>query len=653
MSAALVGITFGATLALAGGALGRWLAPSGNSRALGAAAAFAVAALTCVNVATLWRFHPGAALIPGAGLAAWTLAASWRDRRHARAGRSGAAPPAGVLALVTLASLAPLLVLPVPLDTDAQGFGMLALAIREGGTIHTLAPWRPDIEYLYAPGALAVFATVSALASPADLPAVMMGVSHASVVLFVWLAWSFGHEIGTSFASRPGEAAGGFAASDGWAWATSIAAALSVGLWTALLDAHYTAVFGLWLTLAFLTAFAGYVRSGRRRLLVTAAMTLAAVPVVHADSAMILAFGVAAMAGVGWIVLPPPERRRWIVGLPVAVALAVSFAAPWLLSLSPLIQSGIASPYESSLSHLRQAVLYHGIVWPVLSIAGAIVWMKRGSPWPLVMVLWCLIALETSVLGWSSVMSSGIADTLLRFNYPFSVAWHAPVIPYMTLGAGTLVWVLRRRARAVPRAPRPRLVVAAALCLPLGVAAAPALLSASRSIAPFHGAFATSNDLEAMRWIRTSTPADARVLNYPGDYEARRDWEAHWAPVVTERDCVYFRMQPFFLSTHPEGDGLARAFAEQRDLLAFWRDPARPEHAARLSASGIDYVLVPESVGDPATLARAWRWQPPALLEPARSRVGDAAYLELVFAKGAARVYRVNPAFTVVPRHSP
>lgn len=653
MTAAFVGIVFGTILVLAGGALGRWLAPSGNSRALGAAAASAVAVLTSVNVATLWRFHPGAALIPCAGLAAWTIASSWNVRRRARPGTSPAAPALGVLALVALASLAPLLVLPVPLDTDAQGFGMLALAIREGGTLHTLAPWRPDIEYLYAPGALAMFATVSELARPAGLPAVMMGVSHACVVLFVWLAWSFGHEIGASFANRPAEAASGALVSDGWAWATSIAAALSVGLWTALLDAHYTAVFGLWLTLAFLTAFAGYVRSGRRRLLVTAAATLAAVPVVHADSAMILAFGVAAMAGVGWIFLPPSERRRWIVGLPVAVALAVAIAAPWLLSLRPLIQSGIESPYESSLSHLRQAVLYHGIAWPVLSIAGAIVWMKRGSPWPLVMVLWCLIALETSVLGWSRVLSPGIADALLRFNYPFSVAWHAPVIPYMTLGAGALVWALRRRARAVPRGPRPSLVAAAALCVVVGMLAAPALLSASRSIAPFHGAFATANDLEAMRWIRASASADARVLNYPGDYEARRDWEAHWAPVVTERDCVYFRMQPFFLSAHPGGGGLARAFAEQRDLLAFWRDPARPAHAARLSAAGIGYVLVPESIGDPATLDRAWRWQPPALLEPTRPRLEDAAYLELVFEQGAARVYRVNPTVRIVPRHSP
>ncbi len=33
---------------------------------------------------------------------------------------------------------------------------------------------------------------------------------------------------------------------------------------------------------------------------------------------------------------------------------------------------------------------------------------------------------------------------LFRFNYPFSIAWHAPIIPYMVLGAGFLVRVMEK-----------------------------------------------------------------------------------------------------------------------------------------------------------------------------------------------------------------
>ena len=50
--------------------------------------------------------------------------------------------------LVLLLVIVPVLVLPVPLDTDAQGFGTLALSLRDSGSLTTLAPFHPEIEYL-------------------------------------------------------------------------------------------------------------------------------------------------------------------------------------------------------------------------------------------------------------------------------------------------------------------------------------------------------------------------------------------------------------------------------------------------------------------------------------------------------------------------
>src|SRR5204863_5221553 len=47
--------------------------------------------------------------------------------------------------------VAPALILFLPLDTDAQGFGYLALMVRKGGTIWTLTPWHPEVRYLYSP----------------------------------------------------------------------------------------------------------------------------------------------------------------------------------------------------------------------------------------------------------------------------------------------------------------------------------------------------------------------------------------------------------------------------------------------------------------------------------------------------------------------
>lgn len=53
--------------------------------------------------------------------------------------------------------------------------------------------------------------------------------------------------------------------------------------------------------------------------------------------------------------------------------------------------------------------------------------------------------------------------------------------------------------------------------------------------------------------------------------------------------------------------------------------------------------MVPESVGDPASADRAWRWQPPALLADGVSLPADAPYLALAFESGGAQVFRVLP----------
>jgi hypothetical protein len=169
------------------------------------------------------------------------------------------------------------------------------------------------------------------------------------------------------------------------------------------------------------------------------------------------------------------------------------------------------------------------------------------------------------------------------------------------------------------------------------------LLALSRHVVRAQGAFSTHNDVAAMRWIRANTAPQARILNYPGDRDKGFDWEAHWAPVITERDCVYFRMQLFFVpgSIDTTADAVAAASAEQQELVSFWRDPADPANGERLRRAHVSYVLVPESVGDPSAASASWRWQPPALLPHTVSSPADAPYLRLVHASGGAQVYAV------------
>ncbi len=162
------------------------------------------------------------------------------------------------------------------------------------------------------------------------------------------------------------------------------------------------------------------------------------------------------------------------------------------------------------------------------------------------------------------------------------------------------------------------------------------VLALTKGRVGFFGAFASAADVQAMEWLKHNTPVDARVLNFPGtDFD--NSHEGDWVPVISERDSVYYRWQPFFRGTEA-------SLAEQDRLRAFWRDPANPDHAALLADAGIDYVIVPQIVGNPASFETAWRWNEPfAWALPMESDVADAPYLEQVFEADGAAVYQLMP----------
>jgi hypothetical protein len=124
------------------------------------------------------------------------------------------------------------------------------------------------------------------------------------------------------------------------------------------------------------------------------------------------------------------------------------------------------------------------------------------------------------------------------------------------------------------------------------------------------------------------------VLNFPGPQEG------DWVPVIAERRAVYYRPQPFF--RRGDGDPLADT-PQQVAMRAFWHDPADPTHADLLRAAGVDYVIVPQVVGNPASFAEQFRWRRPFTdLIEMESAVSDAPYLERVYDADGARVYRVR-----------
>jgi hypothetical protein len=523
-------------------------------------------------------------------------------------------------ALVGLIFTIPVLILPVPLDTDAQGFGYLGLLARLSGSFNTLAPWHPDSQYLYAPGFTLLTAYLSHQLSQ-GVHTVQFSVAAVLGLVLVWLAYDFGAELRDKRLGRM----------------MALAMVAGLGLFTAFMDSHFTSLLGLVFALAFLIYALRYLRGAHWPDALAAGLMLAAVVLSHPDTTIILALGYVPWLLTMWLGQPRPTRRVWLVlalGIP---ALALVILLPWLANSRHLLGGDIVSPFVRNPDYWRAMVLYHGVWSAPAALIGAVVGLRKRDQAALLAVGWLILALEFASVGLLERLLPGLIAPLLRYDYPFSIAWHAPIIPYSILAGMALLWAWERWGRRWFGGLSRRALYAAlggliALAL-LGLIFNRGLLVASKGWVSFFGAFASEADVRAMEWLRANTPPDARVLNFPGT-QHDNSHEGDWVPVITERDSVYYRWQPFFRRNEA-------SLAEQDRLRAFWEDPANPAHAALLKAAGIDYVIVPQIISDPASIATMFRWRGPVAVVPMRSRVADAPYLKPVFEAEGAQVYQV------------
>ena len=169
------------------------------------------------------------------------------------------------------------------------------------------------------------------------------------------------------------------------------------------------------------------------------------------------------------------------------------------------------------------------------------------------------------------------------------------------------------------------------ITLAVGVAFFDTLLDASKVYNDLIGSISSSADVDAMIWLRDNVPKNVRILNHPGPLEG------DWAPIVTERDTVYFRPQYFFQNTR-------QMEAERNAFCAFWNDPTNPDFEKLFREMGVSYVLVPQVFGDPSRFEDMIRWMGPlpeaAVYSPTSFK--DIPYLQLVYERDGAQVYEVK-----------
>lgn len=515
----------------------------------------------------------------------------------------------------------PALILPVPLDTDAQGFGYLGLMARLGGEFSSLAPWHPEISYLYAPGFSTLIAYLSQQLGQ-GLHTVQISVGAVLGLLVVWLAYDLGSEIQDKRLGR----------------AMAVATLAGVGLFTTFMDSHYTTLLGLVFAFAFVIYVLRFLRRPNAPDAMAAGLMLGSLVLSHPDTTIILGLGYVPWLATMWLGKPRPTLRTWLV-LAVAVPLIGLVAiSPWLFNIRDLLDSDITSPFSRSLDNWKVMILYHGIWIVPVAVLGAVVGL-RGRSQPVILALgWLVMILEFSTLGLLESLAPNLLDPLLRYDYPFSIAWHGPIIPYAILGGFGLLWLWERwvEKRVANLSPRWSYAVFALLISSALIVLLihPQLLAWSKGRVGFFGAFSSSADVRAMEWLKHNTPADARILNFPGT-QKDNSHESDWVPVIAERDSVYYRWQPFFR-------GNEASLAEQDQLRAFWSDPAKPDNAALLRDSGIDYVIVPQIVPNPASLETMFRWRAPFTEQITMlSTLADAPYLKLVFDSDGVQVYAV------------
>ncbi|GAB4517098.1 MAG: hypothetical protein OHK0046_23410 [Anaerolineae bacterium] len=488
--------------------------------------------------------------------------------------------------MIAVALVLLVVLLGVPFGTSAQGYGFMALVTRDGSTLDTFAPFHPQIEYLYAPGFSALTAYLSQQLN-VSIASVQFGVGAVLALLNIWVAYDLGAEIRNKRLGRM----------------MAVAMLASLGVIGMLMQGEYTALLGLIFAQAFLAFVVRWLRYGYAVDAVGAGLMLGAVAISSPGIMIMVLLGYVPWLAIIWLSDPRPTLRSWVVLAFVIPLIAVAAVSPWLADIVDLLRSGLRSPYERSLDHLRVMLVYHGVwVVPVALVGLYFGWLRR-EPIVMLCIVWLFLMIDFSTSGGLAALFPFIT----RYSVPFDIAWHGPVIPFTILGGMGLLWlwdtvITPRFGDLTYR----QVYVISGLVTVLAVIGffivEPERLSREARLV-------TEDDMAAAEWLRANAPQDARILNYPL-------W-GEWTPALAERDSVFYPVLPYATATTLE---------EQNALMAFWLDPDNPAHADLLAEAGIDYVLIPA--------------ENRAMLVETES-VARAPYLEPVFEQGSAHIYAV------------
>lgn len=486
------------------------------------------------------------------------------------------------------------LIITVPFDTDAQGFGFYALTTREGGTVDTLSPFFNDVKYLYSPAYFVMTAFLSDLLGKAPIHEVMLAFSHLTAFFFILAVYHLGRKL---FDKRS-------------AFFMTLFCIAGIGLFTSLLDSHYTTILAFLFLASFLPFFFISLREPSARSVLLSGLFLGSICLSHPDTLIILLISWIPFYALIFLSKEKISRKNYLISFFAIPIIGIIFSLPWLLTslnlfFSPdIISSPILLQFGTSLNNWVKFIVFQGIFVPLMAAGGLFYALRRRKFEDVFMVLWILSIIEFSMIGIVEWLGKNVGFDITHHFYAPNIAWAGPIIPFAFLAAlfvHSFVTQKKKVAKFFAVVAKPVFVLATLLCIII-VLFSPAAISISKKIPiKIFGTFSTEDDVNAMLWIKSNTPKDAIILNYPLKYEG------HWVPVISERHTIANRVQPFFIN-----------FSDQLSVQQEFSNALERKNFSRMNdlilENNVSFIILPQLSTNVSAYDYAQRWSRPKLI---------------------------------------
>jgi len=509
--------------------------------------------------------------------------------------------------------LGPAFVISVPFDTDAQGFGLLVATVKQSGSINTLAPFYPNIEWYYSPGFFLMCAQLVDILH-IGIHEVMLGFSHLLSLAVIVSMGALGRRMG-------GPTTG---------WWCLIACSCGMALYTTLMDAAYTNIFGLWLTVTFLWTLDYVMKNKSVYVMLLSGVCLSAVLLGHPDSIIHLVLGYLCFYLGIFLIKDSVSISKYFRVMFAVPLIGIVVSLPWLVVTFPtLLEINVHERQSPQIHHLIWMFTVNGGVIPLFAIFG-LWWSVRKRHWlDIWSITWLVPIVEISSLGNLDVWSRKTVVDPFQVFYPFGMAWHATIIPFALLASRGLEPIGNRISTKIDwRKFVSNILVVLVFLMVNALIFNKNIISLTRNYIPkITGAIASDDDILAYEWLRDNTPEDSIILNYPGRYEGQ------WVTVISERASVYIRDQLFYIG--------AEDLRELQDIMVnVYLDPDSVRSYGLIIEHGIDYLVVPSWINVESFQGEEMRWSDPdKLLQISSFR--DADYLTLVASFNEAQIWKI------------